>query len=326
MNTTVQRADVPVVRLPGLPTGEQLKSDYQNQMEVFLNLCKRFSDEVKSQRVIRERSLFDFSKMVLWVIQKDVRKLPKTFDDLDASVSDYWRYTMRNDSHTDRRTSYIRLYQMVKSVRVFIEERELEEKADLASDDSALDAELIRCIHRVPGVTRKTLEKMLSRTAVELQSQVAALEREGLVFSRRSGDGQYYMLTRTGEALNQRLGTKAGKNLSQDLWDDNRLSLFYFLLELIKKKAGLTDRYVIQILKILDQFWDRGQADLIRQFLVSSQKTTIEGNSSVKKIGLSRSYHHNFEIDYNYLALPTMSKMTVMESPINTTQQNLKMG
>lgn len=177
----------------------------EKRMDIFTNLCGRLLDDVKQHRSIQERSLVDFSKQVLWIVNGVVEKLPESFERLADYIMDYWRYELKKEQDSECKYSYIRLFQMINLVKICYREREQGKKALLALEEYKGYSELLCLLQRFPGITHKKLREQLEISSDELSQQLELLGKDGFLSLRRSGEEQYYMLTNDGDVLSKNL-------------------------------------------------------------------------------------------------------------------------
>lgn len=193
---TVRRMDI------GLPDMWYLdKEILTSHKEIFSSICGRLAKIIQQQKPIQDGELFDFGKIVIWAIQDSMFSFPSEFDGLSGLISDYWHFEASSDTNFKRKYSYIRLYQMVSLLQIFVREQKQNQKVLAALGENMQNTETISLLHTYPGITHRMLRKMVDLSPEALQIQLDLLKKGEFLTSRRSGDQQYYMLTNAGEAL-----------------------------------------------------------------------------------------------------------------------------
>lgn len=204
-------------------------------MDIFSSLCGRLLGDIKNERVLRERTLIDFCKTATWIISDGAEKLPESFNALADRISVYWLYETDRETDEERKYSYIRLYQTVCVLRVFLSERKLEDKAFSAVEKNRSNSKMIELVGKDPGITCQRLLEDLALSQEELLMRTDALRRDGFLSIRRSGSEQYYFLTNSGEILGQFLSGRYEKHFLQEHWSHDRVTVFTALLQVINK-------------------------------------------------------------------------------------------
>lgn len=194
--STAQRPDIG--RSSMSPPDEEMLIRHK---EIISSFCGRLTNTIQQQKPIQDGELFDFGKIVIWVIRDSMTSLPNVLDELYGSISDYWHFEANSDTNFKRKHSYIRLYQMVALLQNFAEEQEQNQKALIALEKNMWNMEIISFLHSYPGITHRKLREMLGLSSEELQVQLDTLKKGEFLTNRRSGEEQYYMLTNAGEAL-----------------------------------------------------------------------------------------------------------------------------
>ena len=202
----------------------------------FSNLCDRLITSILQKKTIHERTLLDFSRIAIIIVNTDMDRPTENFQNLERLISDYWRYGLKNETNQLRGYSYIRLYQMVELIQTFHRDRKLERRVHAEIDKNYDNAELVMKIRISPGITRKRLMADLSTTSGEFQDKLQVLEKDGFLLSRRSGDDQYYLLTEAGDVLHRHL-TSTGNKKWIDQWSDERIFVLAFLLRCLKARG-----------------------------------------------------------------------------------------
>ena len=204
-------------------------------MDIFSNLCSRLLGDVNNERILRERTLIDFCKAATWIISDGSEKLPESFNALADRISIYWLHETDSETDEERKYSYIRLYQTICVLRVFLSERELEDKAFSAVEKNHSNSRMIELIGKEPGITCQRLLEDLSLSQEEVFRRTDALCRDGFLSARRSGPEQYYFLTNSGEILGHFLSGRHEKHFLQGYWSHDRVTVLITVLQFINK-------------------------------------------------------------------------------------------
>ena len=77
----------------------------------FSNMCTRLIAITAQKKIIQERTLLDFNRFVIFTITNNITQLPNSFCELSTRIADYWHYELDRETDSDRKYSYIRLYQ-----------------------------------------------------------------------------------------------------------------------------------------------------------------------------------------------------------------------
>lgn len=224
----------------------------------FSNMCTRLTAIITQEKIIQERTLLDFNRFIIFAIKNNITQLPNSFCELSTHIADYWHYELDRETNSDRKYSYIRLYQMIDTVNAFYAEQNIQNKALKALDKQRKNANTIRLIQKHPGITYKKLLAMLSILPEDLQNQLQELELDGFLYGRHSGNERYYMLTNAGDVLYQTLITSS-KNTLYGYWDNNRTKILVFLLEFSENRS-IKKSSVLKLVQMLAE-WDDQQAD-----------------------------------------------------------------
>ena len=201
------------------------------------NMCNRLLESFAKRKTIRERTLLDFSKLVVWVISDPSEQLPQAFDRLTEYASDYWKYQVKTETDSERAFSYVRVYQITSMVKTFQVEQEREKLILLEMERNQPNKELLHRIYLSPGITCRDLGRTLKLSPAELEQRTKYLEEKRFLSSRRSKGDKYYLLTKAGTDLYHNLiGRKTCRILSDRL-SAERTFVFYTLLELLYKRG-----------------------------------------------------------------------------------------
>lgn len=241
--------------------GLGIKQPVLEMPNAFSNMCTRLVTVIAQGKIIQERTLLDFSRFVVFTIRNSITRQPDSFHELSTRISDYWHYELDSDTNSDKKYSYIRLYQMIDTINEFYAEQDVQNKVIRALDKQRRNENVVRLIQQYPGITYGKLLSMESVLPETLKNQLEELESDGFLYGRHSGNERYYILTNAGDVLFEAL-VASQKNPLDGEWSDNRTKILIFLLERsenrsIKKSSVLR---LVQILaqcddKTADEFW-----------------------------------------------------------------------
>ena len=290
--------------------GQMDEQVVEKRMNIFAGLCNRLLDIIMQKEVIQERSLIDFSKQVLWIVNGAVEKLPQSFERLADYIADYWRYELKKEQDSERKYSYIRLFQMINLVKTCYRGREQEKKALLALEEYREYTKLLCLIQRFPGITHKKLREQLGVSSGELRRQLEPLGKEGFLSSRRSGEEQYYMLTNAGEVLFRILRLQKSNNVWFDSWSADRLLALFAILN-DKQKHGINGIGIFGEMQSVIKYSE----DKISQIVEKIKKPKSSPEKEEK-----REYYYEMEelCEYSYLISLELEKNMSLKNEIDT--------
>lgn len=235
--------------------------------EIISSICGRLTHTVQQQKPIQDGELFDFSKIVIWVIRDSMLSLPNVLDGLYGSISDYWHFEANSDTNFKRKHSYIRLYQMLALLQNFAVEQEQNQKALSVLEKNIQNMGIISFLHSYPGITHRKLREILDLSSEELQVQLDSLKKGGFLTNRRSGEEQYYMLTNAGEALYGQLHLQERKKQTacerRELFANILQILLYYgtnsyqIILVFERLQNCENAELEQLLQLLRQCYDK---------------------------------------------------------------------
>lgn len=218
---------------------------------IFSDLCSNLLNRVTHKKMISERNLWDFNKMAIGLICDTLKELPKPYIELYEHLSDYWRYELESETDSERKYSYIRLYQASSLLKACYEDRKEEEGAVSFLDKYKASYELLRKIQNKPGITLKMLQDSLSVSAGSVSSaalkdvsdqmirQLDRLEKDGFLLKRGPEEDPYYILTHTGDILYKKIKDRKKRDVWTHPWNHERIIFFLYMI------GQLADRYDI---------------------------------------------------------------------------------
>jgi predicted transcriptional regulator len=201
----------------------------------FSNMCTRLIAITAQKKIIQERTLLDFNRFVIFTITNNITQLPNSFCELSTRIADYWHYELDRETDSDRKYSYIRLYQMIDTVNAFYAEQHIQQKALKAVNKQRKNKSIVYLIQQHPGITYRSLLATLPIPPTDLQDQLQELESDGFLYGRHSNNERYFMLTNAGDVLYQALITPSGRALD-GYWGNSRTKILVYLLEILGSK------------------------------------------------------------------------------------------
>ena len=236
--------------------------------------------------------MIDFCKTVSWIISDGTEKLPESFDVLADRIFAYWLYEIDSETDEERKYSYIRLYQTICVLRVFLTEQELEDRAFSAVEQNYSNAELICLISQQPGITSQSIMESCVFSPEDLFRRTDTLCRDGFLSTRRSGSEQYYFLTNAGETLRQFLSGWHERHFFQKHWSYDRVNVLIIFLRL-QNKSNQSFNFQ-QVIKAIGSLSERDIKEIIEGLVKESDRNTYMAPivSMIKNEYLSLSWNH----------------------------------
>lgn len=178
------------------PTRGAARKPSRAQTEKALaRLSERISRSFEKGLEVTEQAIRDFDAIAVRVLRDPLDGMPEAFDELAALASDYARNDLERDGDPKRALSYIRVYQTIRLIKRYDDERALERRLQDAPASDPLNGELLRLICLQPGISCKELSEELRVPQAEIRRRAAALEeRYGCISTDIDGDGQGYAL------------------------------------------------------------------------------------------------------------------------------------
>lgn len=275
-------------------------------------LCDRLIGSINKGKAIDERTLIDFGKLAFNIARSNVEEISSSFDELASHVSDYWRYRVTQEVDTERKYSYIRLYQMINMVKMHQMESKLENRINCILERDDADYDAVFHVYNSPGITYKKLKEKIPPT--DLDAQLDCLEKEGLIFARRTGEERYYTLTHAGDLLYQRYFIQQKRNKTSDEWGEERTFVLCYILEFLQSKG--VDR--IPILKIVERISmceDYVITEMIKRICAVRNTPKGRENKRINKLDCE-----NSNLIYSEQLPPSVSRSSIyrtMLKPIN---------
>lgn len=273
---------------------------------IFSDLCSNLLNRVTRKKMISERNLWDFSKMTIGLICDTLKELPKPYIELYEHLSDYWRYELESETDSERKYSYIRLYQASSLLKVCYEDRKEEEGAVSFLDKYEAFFEVLRRIQNRPGITLKMLQDSLSISAGSVPSaslkdesdkmirQLDELEKDGFLLKRGPKEDPYYILTHTGDILYKKINDRKKRDIWTHPWIHERIIFFSYMIGQLADRYDINGNQIRDLLQIILLMDD----DLIIQCMKkigTEYQNVLEKNDafafySNKRIALEKPY------------------------------------
>lgn len=209
------------------------RHSHSNETAVFSEMCSSLLGIVTGKKVIQDRYLLEFSRLVVQMISNAIETLPDTFDALLAAILHYLRYTAWNDTDQNRKTSYTRAHQIASMLDVYRTEQKHEELTYRELRASWQNWDLLCYIFHSPGIGFSELQKKPVLSHTDLQGSIRQLEEKKLLTSHQSeyDEEPYYMLTRLGRDLCQNLlEPRTLHHVIPNQWSQERVYLLCFVL------------------------------------------------------------------------------------------------
>lgn len=214
MNRTT-KSMVTQVRYDKPKTGNHAQHEMKPKFGEF---CMYLLDNIRQQRPIYDDMLLNFNKMVVYLIENNIGSGILHFDELSYCICEYIRYGLANDSNKQRVYSYIRLSQMIDTLKLFQEERKIEVEAHREASVHPEYARIIREIGR-------GIYKLTPKTSKSDKDSLLDLITKDFVFESGIENDRYYMLSKTGDAL-FRIMYFDGDYDWVDQWNNERIVVF----------------------------------------------------------------------------------------------------
>lgn len=209
------------------------RHNHSSDTDVFPEMCSSLLGIVTGRKVIQDRYLLEFSRLVVQMISNAIETLPDSFDALLAAILHYLRYTAWNDTDQNRKTSYIRAHQIASILDVYRTEQRHEELTYQELRANRQNWNLLYYIYQSPGIAFFELQKKPELSHTDLHGSIRQLEEKKLLSNHQSeyDDEPYYMLTRLGRDLCQNLlGPQVPHHVIPNQWSHERVYLLCFIL------------------------------------------------------------------------------------------------
>lgn len=243
--------------------------------DVFSTMCSSLLEIVTGRKVIQDRYLLEFSRLVVQMISNAIETLPDSFHKLLAAVLQYLRDSMWNDADQNRKASYIRAHQIANILDVYCTEQKHEELMRQEWKANWQNRYLLCYIFQSPGITRSELQEKLKLSRSELNRWIRQLEDRKLLSSHQSGydDEPYYMLSRLGMDLCQNLLGPRIHFVMPNRWSRERVYLLNILLTIQFEASEDTIPVMVYVRKVSEL----READV--QYFVSRAKPHGESHT-----------------------------------------------
>lgn len=266
------------------------EKDHQANFDIFSDICNNLLNCINQKKTIPERNLWDFNKMTIGLVRDNLKQLPGSYIELVDRLSDYWRNELESETNSERKYSYIRLYQASSLLKVYYEDQKKEEEIDSFLNKYEIAYRLLDKIRHNPGITFNMLQDLLHISACNLSSasfknkidemivQLDSLEKDGFLLKRGSEEYPYYILTNTGDVLYKKLYNRKKSDICINRWNRERLAVFFYLLIQLADKRGINGYLIWKVLQITSEYDD----DQIAQSFIKI--TTEQQNSPGKNV------------------------------------------
>jgi len=165
------------------------------------NISSIIAKSVKDGRDIREADMYNFTKLIIWVISEDIEFLPESFYELENLISGVYHYPTDERGIEILTHSYLRIYQLFQLVSIRKSERESERKINRFISNHSDDISILKSIYNNSIRTFDDLMEDLEMPDDELRKRINRLVEEDFVIFRDVIKPAYYALTNDGEGL-----------------------------------------------------------------------------------------------------------------------------
>lgn len=240
----------------------------QTNFGIFSDLCDNLLNYVAHKKIIPERNLWDFNKIIIGLIRDTAKQLPNSYIELDDQLSDYWRYELESETNSERKYSYIRLYQASRVLKAYYEDQKEEEEIVSFLNKYEAAYKLLDKIQHKPGITFKMLQDSLHISAGNLSSasfkdesnemkrQLDSLEKDGFLLKRGLEEYPYFILTNTGDILCKKLYNQKKGNIWSYRWTYERVAVFFYMIVQSVDKHGINGNLIRKVLQMILEYDD----------------------------------------------------------------------
>lgn len=201
-----------------------------NRNHPFEKLCERIVDKIKQQKLIHDDMLLNFNKMVILLVENNFNSEVTPFEDLSQLICKYVRYELEDDDNKQRAYSYVRLSQMIDTLKIFQKERNNEIKAHQEAWKHPEYAEIMYEFDRSKEITLK-----LSHSTDETKEKwLRDLILKGFIIEGGTKNDKYYMLSKTGDALYRNFCFDSHYEWANQ-WSFKRISVLSYCLLLLRQ-------------------------------------------------------------------------------------------
>lgn len=263
----------------------------QKKYDIFSDLCDNLLDCVTHKKTISERNLWDFNKMTVGLIRDTLKQLPNSYIELNDQLSDYWRFDLESETNSERKYSYIRLYQASNVLKVYYEDQKEEEEIVPFLNKYETAYKLLDKIQHMPGVTLKMLRDSLhisgndlSFAAAKIESdemkrQLDSLEKDGFLFKRGSEEHPYYILTNTGDILYKKLYNRKKGDIWSYQWTRERIAVFFYVIVQLTDKHGINGYLIRKVLQMILEYGDAQITQFMQMIKMTAEHQNVLGEN-----------------------------------------------
>lgn len=172
-------------------------------------LCTTISEKIVEKKLISEKMIMDFSLLITRLIHDSAPfELPQVFNKMVEIVEKYWFYSARREEDTDLAFSYIRIYQSINILKVYMANNKCENKIhdDAVKIGKQLkQVQAIQAIHDNPGSTYEDICEIIKASKSNLSQHIANLIEQDYIIVNQIGKYNYYSLSNKGLELHKLL-------------------------------------------------------------------------------------------------------------------------
>lgn len=180
--------------------------------------------------------IMDFSLLITRLIHDSVLfELPQAFERMAEIVERYWFYSARREEDPDLSFSYVRIYQNINILKVYMANNKRENKIH---DDAVKigkqpkQVQAIQAIHDNPGSTHGDICEIIRTSKSNLSQRISSLIEQGYIIVNRIGKYNYYSLSNKGLELHRLLRVQNKKNSLLPHWTKSHVKALSLLLQI----------------------------------------------------------------------------------------------
>lgn len=181
----------------------------QKDNDLLEYLCTTISEKIIARQPIYEKMIMDFSLLVARLIHNNVLfELPQVFERMAEIVERYWFYSSHREENPDLSFSYVRIYQNINMLKVYIANNQRE--STIYDDANRImkqpkQMQAIQAIHDNPGSTHEEICEIIRTSKSNLSQYISSLIEQGYIIVNQIGKYSYYSLSNKGLELHRLL-------------------------------------------------------------------------------------------------------------------------
>lgn len=171
----------------------------------FNKLCKVLIEKIHQHKAIQVYELNNFSYFLRKSIREGIDLWTENYDELRILIFSYWHYEMINDDNMRCKCSYIQIFNMVCLLEEEQKDRDIRQKVQEDTDKGIYSYEIIKWLQDNPCGYYIELKNECKIDIEELNKQLDLLVENRYIIYRGWGDRRFYMLTKAGNLLYEKL-------------------------------------------------------------------------------------------------------------------------